>query len=481
MFKYMPIVLFVLFSCTQQNSEVTTALVPEKIEVESPDIKLEVEGLSEGEYVALVGNYLGENYLIDSTRVQENGVIHFTHEVPYNQGLAFALLENDAAIEMLITEDQTFSLETSFAAIDDDMKVEGSIDNELFYKTLQLEKSNGKEIIAINQQLYDSIEDRSTLETELQIKIDERYAFYENLEKNYPNSFYTKYKIAAQNPDMRTYDRQAEKLSLEAYKSVFKNKFWDEVDFSDERLLSTPVIRNKLEYFINELVDEKSDSIVKYANQLIDSVLEYPVYYKFFSNWMLKKYEPVKSNLMDAEAVYVNIVNRYFTKDRATWVDSMTIYGFQQKAYAMAGSLRGKQGRDVKGRDINGVVHSIYGQSSDYVLLYVFNPKCELCKYETPKLVERYAAWKAKGIEIIAVATDADKEELSDYIKKQHIKFPVISDPNNRLLYPNYYVDKTPELYLLNESRTIIGKNLQTEMVDGVVEYHKSNSLNNIL
>ncbi len=476
MFRLLPIMLLILFSCAKKSSEVTNSTPPQKIEVEFPDIQLIIDGANEGEFVALVGSFLGENYLVDSARVQVDGLIHFKREIPYQQGLVFALLEDDTAIEMLITEDQTFKFKTQKNDINGQMKTEGTLENQLFYETRQFESKLQKEIKYIQTQLSKNQGDKALLEGQLYSAIDERFDYLENLKKKYPHSFFLTYKTSAQSTDMRDYERQAEKLPIKEYEYIFRNGFWDNVNFNDDRLLSTPVISNKLEKYFNYLVPQEADSIIRYGNALIDKSEFHPAFFQFLTNWMLLNFDPLKSSLMDAEAVYVNVVENYISKEKAFWVDSMKVYAFQQKAYAMSMSLLNQQGQDIVGYDVEGNELSIYGQTSDYVALYVFNPKCGLCKEETPRLVENYNRLKTLGVEVLAVATDTDADELKKYIKESGIKFPVIHDENNYLMYPKYYVNRTPELYLLNPERKIIGKNLRADLVETVIEFSQKES-----
>ena len=188
-----------------------------------------------------------------------------------------------------------------------------------------------------------------------------------------------------------------------AYAAIYRKRLWDDVNFDDERLMYTPVISTKLNRYITELTVQNPDSIFSAGKFLIDKVLDKPEYFKYFTNWITLKYEPTKTTLMDAEAVYVNMVQNYFTQERAFWSDSVEVYGLQQRAHEMSASLAGKQGPDVISHDLQGKKHTIYGMKSDYILVYMFNPDCEHCAIETPKLVANYNAWKAQGLSLIHI------------------------------------------------------------------------------
>ena len=251
---------------------------------------------------------------------------------------------------------------------------------------------------------------------------------------------------------------------------LYRKRLWDGVNFNDERLMWTPVISTKLNRYIKELTIQHPDSIIASSKFLIDQVLDKPEYLKYFANWVTLQYEPTKTTLMDAEAVYVNMIKNYFTNEHAFWADSVTIFGLQKRAYEMGSSLVGQQGPDVISKDLSGKELSIYGMKSDYIIVYMFNPDCEHCAVETPKLVANYNNWKAQGIDVYGIAIDTEVPKLDAYIKKNQIPFNVVYDPSNRSIYAKYYVNVTPEVYVLNKQRKIIGKNLNIDQVMTIID-----------
>ena len=49
-----------------------------------------------------------------------------------------------------------------------------------------------------------------------------------------------------------------------------------------------------------------------------------------------------------------------------------------------------------------------------------------------------------------------------------------VFDPTNRSIYARYFVDKTPEMYVLDRDRKIIGKNLKTFQVEELINNKES-------
>jgi len=180
-------------------------------------------------------------------------------------------------------------------------------------------------------------------------------------------------------------------------------------------LLYTPVIANKLKRYINELTPQHPDSIISAASFLVNKSLTYPQYFQYFANW---------------------------------------------RAYEMAASIVGKKGPNVTAKNPQGELKSLYDLKAPYLIVYMYNPDCEHCQEQTPKLVEFYKEWK-------------NQQKWTDYIAKTGMTFTNVFDPTNKAIYATYYVDQTPELYVLNPDRIIIGKNLKVNQIETIINRDK--------
>lgn len=439
---------------------------------ESPDITITFQGYQKGGVAKLIGVYQGQNFLVDSAQIN-NGVIRFKRSEPYKQGLVFAVLPDNTNAQILISHDQTFSMTCSVTNPVESMQVDGSLDNQLLYDVFRFETAQKPKFAAIAGQMRGvdpTTKEYMDFKDQQNALLDERNAYLNKIFAEHPNTLFTHFKRAGANPDIRDAVNPDGSLNSQLYGYKYRNQFWEGVDFSDERLLWTPVISNKLKRYITELTPQNPDSILKYSFKLVDQVTQYPEYFKYFANWIVLQYEPGETQLMDAEAVYVGMVQRYFTRELAFWSDSMEIYGLQQRAGEMAASLVGKKGPNVTAKNPEGKTISLYDIKAPYIVVYMFNPGCEHCAEETPKLVEMYKTWKNKGMEVFGIAVDTEDAEWKQYIKEYNMQWPNVFDPTNRAIYKKYYVNVTPEIYVLNPDRTIIAKNLKVHQIAEMIE-----------
>ncbi|MEY3368074.1 MAG: hypothetical protein RI973_1229 [Bacteroidota bacterium] len=441
-----------------------------------PDIKVQVEGLQGGGYSYLFGSYLGQNYKADSAQIDASGLIHFTADQPYYPGLFYVTLPDGSNFQMLVDLNQAFSVKTKLGDLYGSMKFEGSVDNDLLLQAMRFEESQRAAFQEISKQmqgLKPGTEQYRQVKAQQDKLFDERKAFLDGLFNAHPESLFTKFKRAGQNPDVRDAFRADGTIDTALYSYIFRTRFWNGVDFNDERLLYTPVISNKLKRYINELTVQDPDSIINASYFLVDKVLDKKDYFKYFANWIVINYDPTKSTLMDAHAVFVKMVEKYFTYERAFWSDSTEIFRLQRRAYEMSASLVGMKAPDVQAADPSGKLRSIYEMKSPYLIVYMWNPDCDHCAEQSTILVRNYNAWKSQGIDVYGIAVNTEDAEWRAGIKKYGMTWVNVFDPTNRSIYAKYYVDNTPEVYVLDPDRIIIGKNLHVDQVMTIIDRDK--------
>jgi peroxiredoxin len=225
-----------------------------------------------------------------------------------------------------------------------------------------------------------------------------------------------------------------------------------------------------LKRYIKELTPQAPDSIIRYSHELMARVMDKPEFYKVFANYIVLAYEPGKSNVMDSENIFVSMVQKYFTKDKAFWSDSLEVATIQQRATEMSASLLGKKAPNVISTDNFGKKQELLAKTAEYLIVYMYNPDCEHCMEQTPKLLKYWQENKDKGVDVYAIAIDTDDKKWKDYIAKNNLTWTNVHDPTNRSIYGKYFVDVTPEIYVINKQRVLIGKNLKTDQIQIIID-----------
>ncbi len=439
------------------------------------DLKVKIAGAPQGKYY-LMGIFADQYY--KAAEAEINGEdLRFKQDDSVKPGLFYVLFpDQKTGVQVLIDTDQQFSISTDVNDLAGAMVVEGSTDNQQFYEALRFESEIQPELSRLSTSFKAHTvgsPEHTKANEEYQLLRDKRTSTLRDLFKDDPQSLFTAFKEAGQNPDI-DYMYDPDGTLSPAYLVKYRSQFWDNVNFSDQRLLYTPVISNKLTRYFGELMPQNPDSIRRYASELVDKVLVHDDYFKYFSNWITLKYEPTKTSLMDPEAVFVHMIQNYFTNERAFWADSAQVYALQLRAYEMSGSLTGQEGPDVTANGPDGKSYSISDLKDDYVIVFMWNPDCEHCIEETPKMIEFYNEWDDKGVDIYSIAVNTEKEKWIEAIEKYKMPWINVFDPTNRAIYGKYYVDNTPEIYVLNPERKIIGKNLNVNQITTIIDRDKA-------
>ena len=444
----------------------------QKSKTDSTLIDVTIEGIQAGP-VRLVGNYGDQNYLADSTGADAKGHFILRREKPLPAGFYYFLLPGQKSFSILIDRDQRMTLRAKADDINNTMQASGALNTELLYRNIKFQSAQEPELNQISQTLRkfppSSPEYVQAKARQTQL-VGERKAHLDEIFKNYPDAFFTKFKIAGQNPEWPEFRKTNGDLDTLRNLLYYREHFWDGVDFTDDRLLSTPVIFNKLKRYITELVPQQPDSIIKVADPLVQRVLPYKEYFKFFVNWIGLNYENGKTKVMDGEAVYVYMIDKYITPERAFWDTPENVEKLRKKVWEMQASLLGRKGQDVQAQDVNGVYRSLYESTAPIVVVFMFSPDCEHCQKQAPEIERIYNAWKDRGVDFFGIAVNTTEPEWKAFVKKHNFTFTNVFDPTNKAIYAKYYVDITPELYILNKDRIIVGKNLVAEQLETMFE-----------
>ncbi|HIB78439.1 MAG TPA: DUF5106 domain-containing protein, partial [Flavobacteriales bacterium] len=293
----------------------------------------------------------------DTISVAPGGKVVFEGEEPLPGGIYLVVLPpKNNYFEMIISDDQHFSMNTTIQNLVADMTVEGSDENQVFYEYLVKLGDIKTQSDDIDEEVKSIKGDKkkSELDKKNQQKIDGLNAqkktlqedvndYRMNIMEQYPSFFYTAVLKAMKDPDIpeAPTDEKGNPLdSLFDFK-YYKQHFFDGVDFSDERLLRTPLIHNKLNQYLKQLVAPIPDSINTACDYMLKETRADNEVFKYTLIHLLNKY--ANSKIMGMDAVYVYLVDNYYAKGDAPWVDSVAVYKMEARAKALRPTLVGKK------------------------------------------------------------------------------------------------------------------------------------------
>jgi thiol-disulfide isomerase/thioredoxin len=109
---------------------------------------------------------------------------------------------------------------------------------------------------------------------------------------------------------------------------------------------------------------------------------------------------------------------------------------------------------------------------STYTIVFFGASWCPKCKEELPEMEKLYLKWKNKGIEVVYIALEDNKNEFIDFSKS--FPFPSYSDLKkwDSKIVTDYYIFSTPTIFLLDEKREILLRPNSLKQMDAWVDWY---------
>lgn len=252
----------------------------------------------------------------------------------------------------------------------------------------------------------------------------------------------------------------------------YKEHYFDNIDLSDPRVLRTPFLFQRLNYYIDKLTPKNPDSI----NNSLDSLLKWiepsEEAFRFYLSHFLNEFAQPK--IVGLDAVYVHLVENYYKKDKAPWVSEENMLKIVDRAEKLKPVLIGKTGADIEVYLEDGTPISISDIDYEYLVLMFWAPDCGHCKKSMPDFVAFNEKFKDKGIKTLAICSKyRDKVEgCWESVKEKGMEgFINAADPYNKSNFKlKYFVDSTPKVYILDPNREIIMKNIGAQQLESVFD-----------
>lgn len=424
-----------------------------------------------------LGHYYGQHQYVDDTATANaKGEVLFDGREPLPGGIYFIVLPKKKFFEFIINKEQEMTLETDTSDLVKKMKIKGSDENRLFYEYLNMVNLNQKKYNNLKKR-YDANKNNNDsteyLKNELE-KVDDVMKDYKlNLIKNHPETFVAKVFISSRDPEIP----EAPKLPNGRPDSTFsyfyyKAHYWDNIDFSDDKILRTPVFYNRIKTFFDNVVAQHPDTIISEADKLVERARANKEMFKYVVWYITYTYET--SKIMGFDKIFVHMVETYYMTNQCYWISQTLLDNITKKAMKLKPILLGKEAPPMIMQDTNLQLQSVHAVKAKYTVVLFWDYECGHCKTEVPKMVEFYNKMKTElGMEVFAVCTDTNMLEMKKFIRNNSMPFINVNGP--RAITPHfaevYDIYSTPVIYILDEKKIIIAKRIDAEQIEEIIRY----------
>jgi len=432
--------------------------------------------------------YLGYHYgkvkaVADSVILDGNSSGVFKGKDKLAGGIYFIVSpKKEILFELLIDQQQQFSISADTVQLPGSIVFTGSAENKSFLEYTAFMNSHGKELASLQaQQAQATSKNDSVLIREKIKKINEEVKKErEDMENREPNSLLAALLRALKDPVIPPTPLlpNGRPDSTFAYR-YYKAHYWDNISFTDDRLIRTPILEPKLDRYYKDVISPEPDSIDREIDHMLLYSRTNKEMFKFLLVYFTQKY--INPEYMGQDAVFIHLFEKYINSGQADFFTEKYRKFVDDRAYSIMANLIGQPAANLEMTDTSGNTRSLYEIPAQFTVVCFWDPTCSHCKETIPKLDSIYQAkWKYEGVQVYAVMVDGGQENWRSFIRShnlgdwinvyqtaaQHDAVVASGRPDYRQLYDVY---QTPEIYLLDKEKRIVAKKLSYQQLDEVI------------
>lgn len=467
-----PFLLLTVMAFTQTGYEIKVTLKPFK-----------------NEYIYL-GHYSGKQYpIVDSVKLNDKSEGVFKGPKKLGGGIyLIAYPAKNSFFEILIDKQQHFAVVADTVTVKKQKTFINSPDNILFNNYQSYMADRGKEIDIARRNLSaattanDSAHWKNQLKKTDSVIVDYR----KNIISKNPNSILSALLHLMAEPEVPAAEKQpgGKYDSTFAYR-YFKDHYWDDINFWDERIARTPasLFDERLDKYYNTLVFPQADSVIKELDWMLgyasnsEEMTKY-LLVKFINRYLTQKY-------MWEDAVFVHLYQKYFSQKEYSWLTAQGKKIITDRAYSLMANIMGNPAENISLPDSTGKTISLYADTTaKFTIVCFWDPTCNHCQETLPVLDSMYQVkWKAIGVKMFAIAkeTSGTKKDWLSFINDHHLKEwtnlyyskeeeKARVDANIPGYSQLYDVQTLPTVYLLDKDKRIVAKKLTWQQTDDILQ-----------
>lgn len=434
--------------------------------------KLDIQVRDMGQDTCILAYHFGDKqYIKDTVYSDARGRMSYTTEEPLKEGLYYLVLPNRNFLEF-ITDQKTLNLSTSYDDVIQDMDPGDSKENQIFYGFLKYSELRGQKAADLRTMIKTAEDEKEEkkLRKDLQKINEEIQEYKKGVIEDHPRSFVATFFEASREPELPEPKKLANGKVDSTYPyRWYRQHYLDNVDFSDERLLRTPILHNRMMRYLDKIVMRHPDTLIEAVKMITARASGNDEVYKYVVHKLTSKYE--RSKYMGMDAVFVHLVENHYANGRADWVSEENMTKIVQRARQIKPTLLGKVAPQIQLKDTEGQARRLHNVSADYTVVYIWDPDCGHCKKATPKLKKIYDKYDRETLEVFAVNNALEKEKWLKFIDKHNLNWINVADFEMEGSYRAYYdVRSTPMVFLLDENKEILAKKISVEQLDDLLE-----------
>jgi len=465
------------------------------------EIKIKIPTLKDS--TVLLGHHFNNDKLFfpdDTVRLDKKGFGVFRKKKALPGGMYWVYLPNKKYFDILLSDNQVFSIEVADTSdMMKGVKFIGSTENKLFfdYRIMINDKGDIANKLVEKKKNSTSQQQKDSLAKAIDKLHQEVLGFIKKVKTDNPKFFLTTLLISFEDIQVPDPPKDAQgKITDSTFQyRYYRAHYLDNFNLSDPRLLRTIFYEQKLKNYIEKVVPQIPDSLIRETDLILEKVHDNDEIFRAVLVTLFNQY--AASQIMGQDAVLVHIAEKWYLP-YATWNDKKYIDNLKKEIAKTKPNLIGSIAPDLKLVEIpsdhfmvskndtalksnpyvgnNITLRTI---KSKYLVVVFWEADCGHCKKIIPELYNLYQEkLKEKGVEILAIhmiSSIEGKRKWIDFVN-EHGTYEWMNawSPYSYDYKDLYNVYTTPQIYLLDENKKIIAKRIGPEQLEEIIKFEES-------
>jgi thiol-disulfide isomerase/thioredoxin len=435
-------------------------------------IGIQISLLSETD-IYLGYHFGNEQFVIDTCHLDKSGIGVFTGKKSLPEGVYMIVLPNMTYFDILIAGGQTFAVKNDTLDLVNKLEITGNEQNQVYGKYQSFTSLKRREISDLTNRgkmkpdsakIYD--EKIEKLQTEM---LNER----NRIIRMYPASFFAHLLKSMSDPIIPPdLEKNNDPLTIMKRVEFLSHHYFDNYDFTDERLLYSPVLYKKITTYFGELVASEPDSVNTAIDFILMKSMQNIQVYKYVADLMMKLFD-LTGDLSNDEA-FVYLAKNYYLSELTPWASQLFLSKLKDHVKDLSPTLIGSLAPELRLSSIDKKEVVLNSLKSCFTIVVFWNPDCEHCTEYIADLKKLKQNYSDDVLQVYAVLAGDKPEMWNSYVQQNKLIWINVYDPTQKNDFiQTYKLYMTPRVFLLDKAKLILKKDVSVDIFKEYLDKEK--------